>query len=86
MFVVSFVIVDCMVVIAELLMDLRILSLLEDMGTNKKNGEKPEAHYLVPDVLHSISIGEYLQNWHCFIKLLFEWIEKEILPQNQLIN
>lgn len=58
MFVVSFVIVDCMVVIAELLMDLRILSLMEDAGMRKNKNKLPvEAHYLVPDVLHSISIG-----------------------------
>lgn len=62
MFIVSFVIVDCMVVIAELLMDLRILGLMEDAGLrNNKNSKVPiEAHYLVPDVLHSISIGKEL--------------------------
>ena len=60
MFVVSFVIVDCMVVIAELLMDLRILGLMEDAGLRNRNNNSKvplEAHYLVPDVLHSISIG-----------------------------
>lgn len=63
MFVVSFVIVDCMVVIAELLMDLRILGLMEDAGLRNKNSNNKlpvEAHYLVPDVLHSISIGNQL--------------------------
>ena len=57
MFIVSFVIVDCMVVIAELLMDLRILGLLEETGIKNHNKIPLEAHYIVPDVLHSISIG-----------------------------
>lgn len=49
-----------MVVIAELLMDLRILGLMEDAGLRKSKSSKVpvEAHYLVPDVLHSISIGK----------------------------
>lgn len=59
--VVSFVIIDCMVVIAELLMDLRILS-MEDSVTWSKGSAPPtrfpaESYYLVPDVLHSISIA-----------------------------
>lgn len=57
-FVILFVIVDCMVVIAELLMDLRILGILEEMGMKNRNKVPLEAHYVVPDVLHSISIGE----------------------------
>ena len=57
MFIVSFVIVDCMVVIAELLMDLRILGLLEESGIKNRNKVPLEAHYIIPDVLHSISIG-----------------------------
>jgi hypothetical protein len=56
-FVVSFVIVDCMVVIAELLMDLRILGMMEEYGMKNRNKVSLEAHYIVPDVLHSISIG-----------------------------
>jgi len=59
--VVSFVIIDCMVVIAELLMDLRILS-MEDSVMWSKGSAPPtrfpaESYYLVPDVLHSISIA-----------------------------
>jgi hypothetical protein len=46
-----------MVVIAELLMDLRILGLLEESGIKNRNKVPLEAHYIIPDVLHSISIG-----------------------------
>ncbi|XP_032784499.1 voltage-gated hydrogen channel 1 [Daphnia magna] len=56
-FIVSFVIVDCMVVIAELLMDLRILGMLEETGMKNRSKVPLEAHYIVPDVLHSISIA-----------------------------
>lgn len=60
-FIVSFVIVDCMIVIAELLMDLRILGMIEEAGTRGRTPSKAaiEAQYLIPDVLHSISIGTF---------------------------
>jgi len=54
--VVSFVIIDCMIVIAELLMDLRILS-MEEAVTFSATRFPTESYYLVPDVLHSISIA-----------------------------
>lgn len=48
-----------MVVIAELLMDLRVLGMIEEAGTRGRAPSQAaiEAQYLIPDVLHSISIG-----------------------------
>lgn len=68
------VIIDCMVVISELLMDLRILGMIDSLmgvdsskptGQQLTNQSKPhqqlslEAQYLIPDVLHSINIGRF---------------------------
>jgi voltage-gated hydrogen channel 1 len=55
-----------MIVIAELLMDLRLLTLEESLpSANVRGGglsnlsrkPPPESHYLIPDVLHSINIA-----------------------------
>lgn len=57
--IVSFVIIDCMVVIAELLMDLRLLSMDEPhKPVSRLTSQLPaESRYLIPDVLHSINIA-----------------------------
>ena len=49
-----------MIVIAELLMDLRILGMIEEAGSRGRTPTKAaiEAQYLIPDVLHSSSIGK----------------------------
>ena len=47
-----------MITIAELLMDLRLLTVLEDLPpAQRTNKTLLEAQYLIPDVLHSINIA-----------------------------
>ena len=50
--IVSLVILDCIIVIAELLMDLRLLNLDE-----QQTSRSTKADYVVPDVLHCINIA-----------------------------